>query len=565
MTRTAELALIDGEVFTVDDHFTVTEAIAVADGRVLAVGDTSDVRELIGPATRVVPLAGRAVLPGINDSHLHGCALGASLPPRQIDVSFPAVRSIADIKRLVAREARLRPRGEPILGTGWDIGYLDECRANQRRQPTRWDLDEAAPAHPVFLQDFSAHASWVNTAWLKRAGVTGDEDPPPGGVIPRDERGVLGLFLEGAQGLVQRAMPPLDAGAVRQCIDSTVSYLHQLGITSYTEPGLGLGGDQLMRGAVGSLVFDTYERLARSGELACRLTVLWLPCSMTGSAAEMRSHLTDLRLPADVDPHIMRLAGAKIFGDGIPPNKTAWMYDEYAGGATGSLCVHGDTHAERAIELAEMIRLAHEAGLQVGVHVTGDAAIDTVVDAFAKVNAKAARRDARHYVIHGDFTSPRALQLLAAGGFGLNMNPAIKWTISDLMDDMLGEQRSAWQWPVASALAAGVRVAASSDAPVVRPDWRHGVSAMMLRESKATGRVSGPDQVVGLEEAIRAYTVTPAWQDSAEGWKGTLQPGRVADLCVLGGGLRHADPHDIPDLPVDMTVFGGRIVHDATP
>jgi predicted amidohydrolase YtcJ len=284
---------------------------------------------------------------------------------------------------------------------------------------------------------------------------------------------------------------------------------------------------------------------------------------MTGSAAEMRRQLAEVRLPADVDLHVLRLAGAKIFGDGIPPNKTAWMHAEYAGGGTGSLCVHGDSHDERAIELAEMIRLAHDAGMQTGVHVTGDAAIDVVVDAFAQANSGGGRRDARHYVIHGDFTGPAALRRLAAGGFGLNMNPAIKWTISDLMDQMLGEQRSASQWPVASAMAAGVPVAASSDAPVVRPDWRRGVSSMMLRESKATGRVSGPDEVVGLRGAILAYTATPAWQDFAETWKGRLQPGWVADLCVLGGGLLHGDPHDIPDIPVDMTVFDGRVVYDA--
>jgi predicted amidohydrolase YtcJ len=562
-TRVADLAFIDGEVFTVDDDFTVAEAVAVADGQVLAVGGTAEIRGLIGPRTRVVELAGRAVLPGINDSHLHGCALGASLPPLRIDVGYPAVRSIEDIKRVVAAEARRRPPGEPILGSGWDAGYLDECRQDPRRRPSRWDLDEAAPDHPVFLQDFSAHASWVNSAWLRLAGVTGAEDPPPGGVIARDERGLRGLFLEGAQALVQRALPPLDAEAARRCIESTVSYLHRLGITSYTEPGLGVGGDQLMRGAVGSAVFGAYEKMARAGELGCRLTVLWLPCSMTGSAAEMRRHLSELRPPADVDPRIMRLSGAKIFGDGIPPNKTAWMYAEYAGGGTGSLCVHGDSHHERAIELTEMIRLAHDAGLQVGVHVTGDAAIDVVVAAFARANSAAGRRDARHYVIHGDFTGPRALATLAAGGFGLNMNPAIKWTISDLMDQMLGEQRSARQWPVASAMAAGVPVSASSDAPVVKPDWRRGVSAMMLRESKATGRVSGPEEVVGLESAICAYTTTPAWQDFAETWKGTLLPGQVADLCVLGGGLRHADPHDIPDIPIDMTVFDGRVVHDA--
>lgn len=562
-TRHADLAFIDGEVFTADDDFTVAEAIAVAGGTVLAAGDTAEIRELIGPRTRVVPLAGRAVLPGINDSHLHGCALGASLPPMRVDVGYPAVRSIADIKRVVADEARRRPPGQPIIGGGWDLGYLDECKHDPRRQPSRWDLDEAAPDHPVFLQDFSAHASWVNSAWLRLAGVTGAENPPPGGVIVRDDRGLRGLFFEGAQQLVQRALPPLDAAAARKSIESTVNYLHQLGITSYTEPGLGLGGDQLMRGAVGSVVFDAYEKLARRDELGCRLTVLWLPCSMTGSAAEMRRQLSGVRLPADVDPRILRLAGAKIFGDGIPPNKTAWMYDEYAGGGTGSLCVHGHSHDERAIELTEMIRLAHDAGLQVGVHVTGDAAIDTVVSAFERANSGASRRDTRHYVIHGDFTRPQALRRLAAGGFGLNMNPAIKWTISDQMDQMLGARRSAWQWPVASAVAAGVPVSASSDAPVTKPDWRRGVSAMMLRESKATGQVSGPGEVVGLEPAIRAYTTAPAWQDNAEGWKGTLQPGRAADLCVLGGGLLRADPRDIPDLPVDMTVFDGHVVYDA--
>lgn len=562
-TWQADLAFIDGEVFTADEDFTIAEAIAVSGGRVLATGDTAEIRELIGPRTRVVPLAGRAVLPGINDSHLHGCALGASLPPMQVDVSYPAVRSIADIKRVIAAEARHRPPGQPILGTGWDVGYFDECRHDPRRQPSRWDLDEAAPDHPVFLQDFSAHASWVNSAWLRLAGVTGAEESPPGGVIVRDERGPRGLFLEGAQQLVQRALPPLDAATARRCIESTVTYLHRLGITSYTEPGLGLGGDQLMRGAIGSVVFDAYEKMARRGELACRLTVLWLPCSMTGSAAEMRRQLSGVLLPADVDPRILRLAGAKIFGDGIPPNKTAWMYAEYAGGGTGSLCVHGDSHDERAIELTEMIRLAHDAGLQVGVHVTGDAAIDVVVSAFEQANAGADRRDARHYVIHGDFTGPESLRRLAAGGFGLNMNPAIKWTISDLMDQMLGEQRSARQWPVASAMAAGVPVSASSDAPVVKPDWRRGVSAMMLRESKATSRVSGPDEVVGLRKAILAYTATPAWQDSAEDWKGTFQSGRAADLCILGGGLLHVDPHDIPDIPVGMTVFDGRVVYDA--
>jgi predicted amidohydrolase YtcJ len=283
---------------------------------------------------------------------------------------------------------------------------------------------------------------------------------------------------------------------------------------------------------------------------------------MTSSAATMRRNLRDARLPRDVDARRVRLIGAKIFADGIPPNKTAWMYEEYTDGGHGSLCVHGASHEERAIELAEMIRLVDSAGLQAGVHVTGDAAIDAVVDGFADAAAAGAPRDRRHYVIHGDFVGGRALKTLAAHGFGLNMQPAIKWTISDLMDELVGEERSARQWPVRSALDAGVAVSASSDAPVVRPDWRRGVSAMLLRESKASGRVSGPAERVGLEAALRAYTSTPARQDFAEDWKGTVEVGRAADLCVLGGDLLRTDPHHIPDLPVEMTVFDGAVVHD---
>lgn len=564
----ADLVLLDGEVFTVDPAFSIAEAVAVADGKIIAVGKTDDVRETIGKHTRVIQLAGRAVLPGINDSHLHGSAWGTSLPPLQLDVSFPEVRSIADIKRAVASAAAGKPPGDPIIGLGYDEGYLEECVQDPRRQPTRWDLDEVAPDHPVHLMQYSGHASWVNSAWLRRAGVTGDEDAPPGGVIARDERGMLGLFYEGATRLVRSALPGLDQKTIRASIEATLRQLHRLGITSYTEAGLGIGGEkstrgQSMPGAMGSLAFDIYEEMARAGELRARLSVLWLPrpLSGVGSAATVRNQLKDVHLSADVDPRRLRLLGAKLLADGVPPNKTAWMHEEYVGGGTGALCVHGESEGEQVAELTEMVRLCHEAGMQVGVHVTGDAAIDAVVAAFVK--AESARpRALRHYVIHGDFVRPNALHALAAGGFGLNMNPAIKWTISDLMNDVVGPERSARQWPVASALASGVHVSGSSDAPVVKPDWRRGLSAMMLRESKATGRVSGPEEVVGLADAVRAYTSMPAWQDCAEDWKGTVEVGKVADLCVLGAGLRHMDPHDIPEIPIDMTVFDGSVVHD---
>jgi predicted amidohydrolase YtcJ len=283
---------------------------------------------------------------------------------------------------------------------------------------------------------------------------------------------------------------------------------------------------------------------------------------MGGSADDVRKGLAELRRPGSADPRLLNAIGVKIFADGVPPNRTAWMNEPYAGGGHGALCVHGDTPALRSGELREMIRVAHEAGFQLGVHVTGDRAIDEVVDAFVAANAAVPRPDARHYVIHGDFVSAGSLARLAAHGYGVNMNPAIKWTISDLMDEVVGPERSAYQWPVRSAVEAGVRVCASSDAPITEPDWRQGVSAMLLRESKASGRPSGPEQCVPLAEALRAYTVHPARQDFAEEWKGSIEVGKVADLCVLDRPLLDRDPHTVTDAAVDLTVFDGRVVHE---
>lgn len=560
-----DLVLIGGEVLTVDPAFTVTEAVAVGGGRVVATGTTAEVLALASRRTRVVELRGRTVLPGINDSHLHGCAFGASLPPLELDVSFPTVRSIADVRAAVAAEAAARGPGVPVVGNGWDHGYLDECRGDDRL-PTRWDLDEVSPDNPVYLQDFSRHLAWVNTRWLQLAGVGDDAVAPPGGVVHRHpDRGLTGLFAEGAQGLVQHVLPELTEDRRRAAIAATIRRLHALGITSYTEPGLGSGGFALMGGAMSTHTLETYTDLARADQLPARVSVLWLPSDMAGSAAEVERSLRDLVLPSDVDQRRLRLIGGKLFADGIPPNKTAWMHEEYAGGGHGSLCVHGDSDHERAIELHEMIRLLHAAGLQVGVHVTGDAGIDAVLDGLEAAEAAHPGAASRHYVIHGDFTGPAAMRRLAEAGYGLNMNPGIKATISDLMDELLGEERSAAQWPVRSAVRAGVHVSSSSDAPVTEPDWREAVAAMLLRESKASGRVSGPHEVVDIATAVRAHTIEPAWQDFAEDWKGSLEPGKVADLCVLGGSLLAADPHDIPDIPVDMTVLDGEVVHDRLP
>ncbi|MET7729969.1 amidohydrolase [Streptomyces sp. NPDC005402] len=557
------LILTGGQVLTVDRAFTVVEGVAVRGGDIVATGSDAEMRALAGPGTRVVELGGRTVLPGLNDSHLHGAAYGMTKPPFAIDVGHPAVGSIADIAAAVQDAAGAAHAGEWIIGLGWDPGYLAECLADPRRFPHRRDLDAVAPHHPVCLTDFSSHMVWANSEALRRCGIDAGSTPPPGGVIDRDaDTQPTGILREAAQGLLQAGLPAPTIAQRRHAIQGVVRELHARGITSYTEPGLGPGGTGTLFGGLSTDNWTAYTDLVAAGELHARVSVLLLPAPMGGSADDLRKGLEELRRPASADPRRLNAIGVKIFADGVPPNRTAWMNEPYPEGGHGALCVHGDTPALQVEELREMIAVAHRAGFQLGVHVTGDRAIDTVVEAFVAANTAAPRPDARHYVIHGDFIGAGSLAELAAHGYGVNMNPAIKWTISDLMDEVVGPERSAYQWPVRTAVEAGVRVCASSDAPITEPDWRQGVAAMMLRESKASGRTSGPEQRVTLAEALRAYTATPAWQDFADDWKGTVEPGKAADLCVLDRRLLDLDPHEITDVQVDLTVFDGAVVHE---
>ncbi|MFF0587341.1 amidohydrolase [Streptomyces sp. NPDC003781] len=563
MDAYADLVLLGGRVVTVDAEFSVRSALSVTGGLISAVGDRDDVAPLVGPGTRVVDLRGATLLPGINDSHLHGCAFGMATPPLFLDLGHPAVSSLADVAEAVREAAARVPDGRWITGHGWDTGYLDECALDPSRQPSRRDLDAVSPRHPVALYSFSGHATWVNSKALELMGIDRHTVAPPGGAVVVDEAGEpTGLLHEGAQALVQNALPALSRQERTDAIRSALATLARLGVTSYTEPGLGPGGDGIMRGALGAETLDVYRRLLADGELTARVGVLLLPAGMASTAEEFARALTARSDSGDADPRRLAIHGVKIFADGIVPNRTAWMHEPYVGGGCGSLCVGGETDAERVAEIEAMIRHAHAAGHQMGVHVTGDRAIDTVANAFAAAMAEQPRPDARHYVIHGDFLTAHSMKVLAEHGFGVNMNPTIKWTVADMEEAFVGPGRAAYAWPYRDAIDAGVRVASGSDAPVTHPDWRQGVATMVLRESKAAGRISGPEQRIGLAEAIRTYTIDAAWQDFADDWKGSLEPGKVADLCVLDGDLLTADPHDIPSMPVVLTVVDGQVVHD---
>jgi predicted amidohydrolase YtcJ len=563
LSRRCDLAFVNGNILTVDARFSTARALAVCGDRIAAVGDDEQIKPLIGTGTEVVDLKGRTVLPGINDSHSHTALWAGTRPPYVLDLSYPNVRSVRDIVEQIRRKVEPLPSGEWVRGVGWDAGYLEECLSDPRFSLDRSLLDAVSPDNPVALADFSVHSLWVNTLALRAAGIGRDTVGPVGGGIEKDDvtgepTGVLREFA--AADLVMSLIPPLTRAEKKEAIAVALDEMSTMGITSMTEPALGPGGDRYQGGLLGSECIGAYQDLLEERRLKVRVNVLYLlgdygSCSL----ADLEAVLPALGFHSGFGNEKLKIGGVKIFADGIPPNRTAWVSREYVGGGHGSLVIPGSSHAERSRELEKMIRYAHALGFQVGIHSIGDLAIEAAISGFVKAETEDPR-GLRHYLMHVDFVTAEQARTVAHHGFGVNITPTLPWTISDMNVDILGLEQVEKEWPYRLVADAGCHLAASSDAPCTYPSWLQGVQYAVLRETKATGKVYSPDQRLTVSEAIRMYTIGGAWQDGQEGIKGSLEPGKLADLCVLDEDILGVDPHDITSIRNVMTVMDGEVV-----
>lgn len=376
------------------------------------------------------------------------------------------------------------------------------------------------------------------------AGYAGDPTPTGAAGDPHDTSHAAPLL---------RTRPERRAAILR-----AGRLIASLGITSYTEPGLGPGEDTGATGCFGQDVLDAYHDLDAERALTARVNVLALygvldgPSSLGPVLAGMRA----LRRGTE-RPDRLRIAGVKIFADGIPPMHQAWTRHTYPDGTHGGLLVDGLDAAERAERLTTMIREAARLGLQVGVHATGDRTIDTVVEAVAAARAEFPA-DLRHYIIHGDLITAAALDRMRDLGMGLNVQPGIAVRTSPWLAGVLGDDVAATAWPLEAARAAGVAVSLSSDAPILAPDWRQGIAdADAWMGAPAPG-----EERARMRGLLHAYTTVPAYQDGAESWKGSLEPGKAADLVVLAADPLQLSPAELPSVAVDLTVVDGKIVYD---
>jgi len=563
----ADLAIINAKVITVDKDFSIRQAIAVKDGKIVAVGSDSDIREFIKDGTRVLDLKGKPILPGINESHMHAPFFGSTRPPLAIDLTYPAVQSIPDMVEALRKRVAETPPGEWIRGFGWDQSSLEECKADPSRLPRKWDLDKVSPDHPVAFTDFSCHTLLVNSKALELAGVDKNTPNPPSGKMERDEEGnPTGILLEpGAQALVSVHVPLLTREEKKTAVLTALRHLNANGVTSFTDAAIGPGGETFLYGVMSAEFVDLYQELLAEGKLSARVTVLLLLGDYGALTYEdLEKGIQTFKVPDNVDRSWLQFPGVKIFADGIPLTYTSWMKDPYVSGDVGHgrSVIPGDTDQEQYDNLVEMIKLVHRNGFQIGLHATGDRSIDCAVDGFVQAIEEKPGGDPRHYLIHGDFISRESAETVARHNFGVAMQPFIGVMISEFEPTVVGPERAAYEWPARTVLDSGVKLTSNSDAPVTYPQWRLGVQAAVLREGLVSGKVNGPEQRISVREAIETYTINGAWQDHMEDLKGSIEVGKFADFCVIGGDILEVDPHEIGQIPVLMTIVDGKVVFD---
>lgn len=497
-----------------------------------------------------------SVLPGIDDSHLHGYEYGRSLTAVDLGRrAAPDLGSLREILRGCARE----PNGW-IRGIGWD--GTDFVGSGPSGTLSAADIDDVTADAPAILTDVTGHQALVNSTALRSAGIGSGTPDPPGGCFVRDDSGMpTGLVLEAAVGLINEAIPELSQREREEAIDAAQGALLRQGVVAFTDPGLGPGARTLMDGTGDMGAVQAYRALDEGGRLKMRVSLMLLFGGLGGTTS------IDVRdgLIAFGEPRQMRkfsrlgISQLKVFADGIPRSRTAWMSDPYDDCTHGKLQIAGDSDGARVAELHGIVGEAASRGWQVGVHAIGDRAITHVIDALAE--PQNAPKELRHYVIHGDFIAASDIARMGESGLTLNSNPSIRWQVGGSVATIIGDERNARRQPLRAAVDAGVNVCLSSDAPVSPPDWRVIFAAAVTRSWRSDpGR--SDDQRLTTVEALQALTTNGAWQSRADTWRGRLQVGHAADLVLLDRRVDWHDPWSITEASVIRTLIQGETVFE---
>lgn len=536
---------LHGTVITVDEARPRAQAVAVTGGRITAVGSDAQVAKLRGPATRVVDLAGKTLIPGFVDGHSHiGDLMGlwtlADLSPPPVGTTG----SIAGAQQAMRAYIRTHePRaGQLVVGMGYDDSLVAE-----KRHPNLAELDAIDAARPICIIHVSGHLAYCNSPGLALIGLKKDSPDPPGGRLGRDAAGALtGTLQEQAVNLVFGVMPPVPLDQAARNFDEIQTYYASLGYTTAQD------------GQTASpTTFDVLLAAQKAGTLKIDIAAYPRWTLVDDMVAKRRITIGGGYV------NRLKFAGVKITEDGSPQGKTAYLTQPYLHPPAGQPADYRGYPILSARDLDRWYDTFMGRGWQVQTHCNGDACIDLVLEAIRKAYAAHPGAEAtRPVIVHSQVTRPDQLAAYRRLGVFPTFFAEHTYYWGDWhRDETLGPARAAFISPTASALAAGVKFSLHTDAPVVPPSPMHAWWSAVNRVTRS-GAVLGPDQRLSPMQALQALTIWPAWQHFDEGIKGSITAGKVADFVILGANPLAVDPMSIKDVPVLMTIKAGKVIFE---
>ena len=510
MNSPADLILHHANIITLDESNPRATAVAIKGTRLAVVGTDPDVFSQKGPKTEVIDCQGRTVVPGFNDAHCHPIALAASL--LSVDCGPGAVRSIADIQEAIRRRVSQTSKGHWIRATGYNEFYLAE-----KRHPNRWDLDYASPEYPVKLSHRSGHACVLNSKAMELLGISSETEEPEGGMMERDlDTGEPNGLLFEMNTFVDGKIPSLTEDELETGIKLANKAFLANGITSLQDAtwNNSAGRWQLLR------------RLKERGELLPRVSM------MTGADAleERRS------FSQSSSTNHLRLGPVKVIIQA----------------ATGSL-------SPPQVELNQHTLNIHRMGLQLAFHVDEAETLEAALAALKYALHKAPRDNHRHRLEHCSVCPPHLMKRLKETRAMVVTQPPFIYYSGERYLATVPPGDLQWLYAIGSLRAGGVRVAASSDAPVVPFNPLVGICAAVTRKA-ASGQTLLPHESISRLEALRSYTIDAAYASFEENSKGSIGPGQFADLAVLSDDPTAVPPERIRDILVLTTILDGKVV-----
>lgn len=546
-----DIIFYNGKIHTVNENDDICQAVAIAGNRIVAVGDNEDICAMADIHTKQVDLSGKSLIPGINDGHNHIWEAGLMYE----GIVVFGITSIENLKAKIAERVASMEKGQWLQG-----GSYIESQFEENRALNRFDLDEASPNNPVVIERIFG-ASSVNSLALEAAGITKDTPDPEKGEIDRDtETGEpTGILRGNAVLLVRNVMPgpfgsdEFGAGKGEASVELTEKSIalaleeyKKYGITSVTEPG------------VSATVCKAYHNLKKKEALTCRIALMpnWYGFTLNQDDKVLSSLIDNYHFSSGYGDQWIRYTALKMAIDGGLTSGTALKSWPYKGEAKlRELTLRLDIN-----KLDDYIKTAHDSGWDVGIHVMGDIAIQKAVDAMYKA-IKANPRPHKHYIIHAYYPTAESLAKMAEVGIMASVQGSFIYGEADGYDAILTKEKQEEFLPLKSYQEAGVICALSTDMPCadVNPFWS--MYAAVTRKGMR-GYCLGEKEQITIQQALRMMTLNGAIQNGEESYKGSIEPGKVADLVVLDADLTEIPVEAIKHIQVEKTMLDGKFIYE---